>query len=68
MEYFGIIVAYDEELFSTGGYVNLDHCFCVLKGLIQLRNKSIFYCDIINNRRYWNSVVPGKYMEDHFVG
>ena len=54
--------------FSTGMYVILDFAFCVLEGLIQLRKKFIFAWDAIKKRRYWPSVAPGKYMEDHFGG
>ena len=54
--------------FSTGWYLFIDSVFCVLKGLIQLRNKGAYYCAVIKKRRYWPSVIPGKEMEDHFVG
>ena len=54
--------------FSTGWYLFIDYVFCVLKGLIQLRNKGAYYCAVIKKRRYWPSVIPGKEMEDHFVG
>ena len=40
--------------------------FCVFKGFIGLMNKGMFACYVINNRRYWHSVLPGKEMEDHF--
>ena len=53
---------------STGRYVILDYGFCFLKSLIRLRNKGVFACAFIKKRRYWRSIVPGKYMEDHFWG
>ena len=31
-----------------------------------MRNKVIFACAFIKKRRYWPSMVPGKYMGDHF--
>ena len=52
--------------FATGRYVILDSGFCILKGLIHLRNKGVVACAFINKRRYWTSMVPGKYMEDNF--
>ena len=57
-----------ERYFSAGRYVILDCGFCVLKGLIQLSKNGVFSCAVINKRRYWTSMVPGKYMEDHFGG
>ena len=55
-----------KSYFDAGRCVILDSGLCVLKGLIQLRNKGIFPCTVIKKRRYWPSMVPGKYMEDHF--
>ena len=55
-----------KSYFSTGGYLILDCGFCLLKGLIQLRKKGFFACAVINKRKYWPSVVPGKEMGDHF--
>ena len=46
-------------------YVIIDSGFCVLKGLIQMRKKGIFACDVINKRRYHPSMVPGKQIEDN---
>ena len=46
-----MVVAYDEELFSTVRYIIIDSGFCVLKGLIKLRNKGVFACYIIKKRR-----------------
>ena len=52
--------------FATSRYVIIDSGFCFLKGLIQLRKKGVFARALINHRRYWPSVVPGKDMEYHF--
>ena len=57
-----------KSYFSTGRYIILDYVLCVLKGLIQLRKKDIFACSVIKKIRYWPSVVPVKYMEDHLWG
>ena len=62
----GLLLRMMKIYFATGRYVILDSDFCVLKGLIQLRKKGVFSCDVINKRTYWTSVVPGKKMEDHF--
>ena len=52
--------------FDTDRYVILDSCFCILKGLIQLKKKGVFECAFINKIRYGTSMVPVKEMEDHF--
>ena len=62
----GLFLCMMKSYFSTGRYVIIDYGFYVLKGLIQLRRKGFLSCNVINNRRYWPSMVPGKYMEDHF--
>ena len=61
----GLLLSMTKIYFSTGRYVILDSDLCFLKGLIQLRKKGVFSCAVINKRRYWPSVVPGKEMEDH---
>ena len=53
--------------FATGRYIILDSGFCVMKGLIQLRNKGIFSCAVIKKRIYWPYMVTCKEMEDNFV-
>ena len=62
----GLLLHMMKSYFATGRYVILDYGFCVLKGLIQLRKKGVFVFSVINNRRYWPSMVPGKDMEDNF--
>ena len=44
--------------FDTGRYLILYSGFCVLKGLIQLRERGVFACYIIKKRRYWPVMVP----------
>ena len=55
-----------KSYFATGRYVILDSGFCVLIGLIQLREKGMLAYAVIKKRRYWPFMVPGKDMEDHF--
>ena len=62
----GLLLCMMKSYFTTGGYVILDSSVCVLKGLIQLREKGVFACDFIKKRRYWPSMVPGKDMVDNF--
>ena len=63
----GLLLHKMKSYFATGRYVIIDYGFCVLKGLIQLRKKGVFGFSVINNRRYFLSMVPGKDMNDHFV-
>ena len=64
----GLLLCMMKSYFSTGRYVILDYSFCVLEGLIQLRKKGVFACAVLKKRRYWHVMVPGKEMEDHFLG
>ena len=61
----GLFLRTMKSYFSTGIYVIIDSGFCVLKGLIGLRKKGLFSCDVVKKRRYWPSMVPSKYMEDN---
>ena len=51
MEDCGIIVAYNEEIFPTGGFVIIDSGLYVLKGLLKLSKKGVFVCSVIKKRR-----------------
>ena len=62
----GLLLRMMKSYFATGRYVILDYSLCVLKGLIQLRKKGIFPCDVINKRRCWPAMVRIKEMEDHY--
>ena len=62
----GLLLHMMKSYISTGRYAILDSGFCVLKGLIQFRNRGVFAYSAIKKRRYWPSVVPCKDIEDHF--
>ena len=47
----GLLLSMMKSYFTTGRYEILDSSFCVLKEFIQLRNKGVFACDVIKNRR-----------------
>ena len=51
---------------ATGMYVIIYSSFFVLKILVELRNNIVFSCAVINKRRCWTYMVPGKDMEDRF--
>ena len=40
--------------------------FCVLEGLIELRNVGVFAGDIIKKRRYWTKNIKGNMIDTHF--
>ena len=56
----GLLFCMMKSYFSTGLCVILYYGFCVLKGFIQLMKKGFFSCNVINKRRYWTSMIPGK--------
>ena len=62
----GLLLRMMKSYFATGRYVIFYSGFCVLNGLIQLREKGVFACAVIKNRIYWPTMVPGKEMENHF--
>ena len=63
----GLLLCMIKSYFAIGRYVMIDYGFYVLNGLIKLRKRSIFACDVTKKRRYWPSIVPGTEMEDHFL-
>ena len=48
----GLLLRTMKSYFNTGRYVIIDSGLYILKGLIQLRKKVIFACDVIKKRRY----------------
>ena len=50
----------------------LDSGFCVLKAIIELKNKGVYASAVVKKRRYWPKYVKGgdvkKYFEDKPVG
>ena len=47
--------------FDTGRYLILDSGFCVLI-FFELRTKGVLACAVIKERKYWTSMVTGKFM------
>ena len=52
-----------KSYFHTGKYVVLDSGFCVLKGIIKLREMGLFACVLIKKRQSWPIGVPGDAMQ-----
>jgi Transposase IS4 len=62
----GLLIRLTEKLWGTGSVVVLDSGFCVLKALIELRNKGVFAAAVVKKRRYWPKHVDGEGIKAHF--
>lgn len=62
----GLLIRLTEKLWHSGKVVVLDSGFCVLKGLIQLRQKGVFAAAVIKKRRYWPKYIKGDEIRQHF--
>jgi hypothetical protein len=50
------------KLWGTGKAIFLDSAFCVLEGLVALRERGVHAFAVIKKRRYWPRHVPGDEM------
>jgi Transposase IS4 len=57
-----------ETIFQAGKVVVLDSGFCVLAGIIALRQMGVYASAMIKKRRYWPKNVPGDDIQAHFAG
>jgi Transposase IS4 len=64
----GLLLRLTKLLWSTGKIVVLDSGFCVLKGIIELRQRGVFASAVIKKRRYWPKYIPGEVIQQHFEG
>jgi len=62
----GLLVRLTKALWHTGKLVVLDSGFCVVKGIIALRNKGVFAAALIKKRRYWPKFIDGNAIKAHF--
>ena len=58
----GFLLRMLKSYFHMGNYVMLDSGFCVLKGVLKLREMALFACALISNHQYWPVSVPGDAM------
>ena len=63
----GLLKRLCKPLYGTGSVVILDSGFCVLKGLVELREQGVFAGALIKKRRYWPKYVPGDEIDQHFT-
>ena len=62
----GVLLRMLKLYVHTGKYVVLDSGFCVLKGVLKLREMALFVCALISNLQYWPVSVPGDAMQARF--
>ena len=62
----GLLLRMLKSYFHMGKYVVLDSGFCVLKGIIKLREMGLFACALIKKRQSWPVGVPGDAMQARF--
>lgn len=61
----GLLLCLSWSLWDTLSAIFLDSVFCVLKGIIELRKKSVFALPLIKKRRYWQKYVDGDKIKEH---
>ena len=62
----GLLMRMLKSYFHTAKYVVLDSGFCVLKGIVKLREMGLFACALIKKRQSWPVGVPGDVMQARF--
>ena len=62
----GLLLRLTKSLQGRGSIVLLDSGFCVLKGIIKLREVGIFATALTKKRRYWPRYVDGDALKEHF--
>ena len=66
MKTIGIMLRLTRALWSTGKAMIMDSCFCVLKGLLEMRKRGVYGSTLIKKRRYWPRGVSGDAINDYF--
>eukprot|EP00986_Skeletonema_menzelii_P014601 scaffold9796_cov108-Skeletonema_menzelii.AAC.1 len=63
----GLLLRLCESIWGSCRYVVLDSGFCVLQGIVALRQRGVFAGALIKKRRYWPKYVPGQAMAQWFA-
>jgi hypothetical protein len=63
----GLMLHMLKSYFGAGKYVILDSGFCVLKTIIELKQRGIYSCALIKKRCFWPTGVPGDAMDTHMA-
>ena len=56
----GLLLCVLEPIFAKGMNVILDSGFCVLKGIIELKNRGVYASALIKKRKYWLKHIKGE--------
>jgi Transposase IS4 len=62
----GLLLRLTKSLWNTAKVVVLDSGFCVLKALIELRQKGVYAAALVKKRRYWPKYIMGDEIKEHF--
>ena len=61
-----LLLRLTESIWGTSRLVILDSGFCVLEGILALRERGVFASALIKKRRYWPKNVDGEAIIRHF--
>jgi Transposase IS4 len=62
----GLLLRLTKSLWNSAKVVVLDSGFCVLKALIELRQKGVYAAALVKKRRYWPKHIKGEEIKEHF--
>ena len=62
-----LLLALCKSIYGSGKIVVLDSGFCVLKGLIALKEVGVFAYAVIKKRRFWPRYIPGDDIDHHMT-
>jgi hypothetical protein len=62
----GLLIRLTEPIHRTGKVVILDSGFCVLKGIVELKKRSVYSSALIKKRRYWPKYINGDAIKLEF--
>ena len=64
----GLLLRILQPSFTKGYVVVLDSGFCVLKGIVELKNRGVYASALIKKRCYWPKYIKGDDIKSHFDG
>jgi hypothetical protein len=62
----GLLMRMLQSYFHMGKYIVLDSGFCVLKGILKLKEHGLYACALIKKRGSWPVGVPGNMIQRRF--
>jgi hypothetical protein len=61
-----LLLRLTKSIWGSSRLVILDSGFCVLEGIVALRQKGVFASALIKKRKYWPKFIPGDEIVAHF--